>query len=189
MLRCAYVQLEIEGIMLDMEVDNKSDRSTKEECLWVAVIARAILDTKAESNKPYDLLMQSNAIEWFENDIDFVRVCWWAGLEPEYVRKLCKEFMGDDYMDLCKKLGNLYKGNRKGGVKRRLDDDDPIKEVQEEIQEEIEKITPKLSNLLQDYKMLSTALEKNPNNVFIQLSQQKVWNTYLQEFDRLRAMK
>lgn len=61
------------------------------QTLWIAVIVKAILDTKVTSGKSEKQIAKKEATEWlFAENPHFVTVCSLAGLHPERVRKLAK---------------------------------------------------------------------------------------------------
>lgn len=80
-------------ILLDeSEIDDMGygqPETPKEVNLWRAVLLRAIRDAigEFESKHPLNKAKQVIAQQWFyEADHDFVSVCNYAGLEPEYVQ-------------------------------------------------------------------------------------------------------
>lgn len=63
-----------------------------ENALWVAVITQAMMDALNRSRHPESLYHKHAAIEWLTGGgKDFAMVCSFAGLDPNYVRRMAKK--------------------------------------------------------------------------------------------------
>lgn len=63
-----------------------------EMALWAAVITQAMMDALSHSRNPEIIQHKHEAIRWLtENTRDFVTVCHFAGMNPDYVRKRAKQ--------------------------------------------------------------------------------------------------
>lgn len=59
--------------------------------LWAAVITQAMMDALSKSRNPETLYHKHEAIRWLtDNSKDFVMVCHFAGMDPDYVRRRAK---------------------------------------------------------------------------------------------------
>jgi len=63
-----------------------------EQAMWRAVITQALMDAASNSKKPEALYFKGEALHWLlEGGQDFSTVCYYAGLEPDYVRRMAKQ--------------------------------------------------------------------------------------------------
>lgn len=63
-----------------------------EQALWAAVITQAMMDALSQSRNPEARHHRQAAINWLTgNSKDFVMVCLFAGMDPDYVRKNAKK--------------------------------------------------------------------------------------------------
>src|SRR5947208_1331494 len=62
-----------------------------ETSLWVAVITQAMMDALSRCNNAEATYHKHEAIHWLTgNSRDFITVCLFAGLDPDYVRRKSK---------------------------------------------------------------------------------------------------
>jgi hypothetical protein len=63
-----------------------------ETALWVAVITQAMMDALSKSKTPEMRYHKYEAIRWLsDNSKDFVMVCYFADMDPDYVRRKAKK--------------------------------------------------------------------------------------------------
>lgn len=63
-----------------------------ETSLWVAVITQAMMDALSRSRHPEQQYHKQEALRWLtENSKDFHIVCYYAGMDPDYVRRKAKK--------------------------------------------------------------------------------------------------
>jgi len=63
-----------------------------ETALWIAVITQAMMDALSRSGNPEMRYHKDEAIRWLTgNSKDFIEVCFYAGLDPDYVRRKAKK--------------------------------------------------------------------------------------------------
>lgn len=62
-----------------------------ETTLWIAVITQALMDALSRSHHAEARYHKHEAMRWLtENTKDFITVCLYAGLDPDYVRQNAK---------------------------------------------------------------------------------------------------
>lgn len=60
-----------------------------EQAMWRAVIVQSLMDAASTSKKPELLVWKREAEVWLRgNTSDFYTVCYYAGLEPDFVREM-----------------------------------------------------------------------------------------------------
>ena len=63
-------------------------RKNSEAALWKAVIMQAVLDVMTNSERAADILAKKVANDWLNpKNANFIKVCSYAGLEPNWVIK------------------------------------------------------------------------------------------------------
>jgi hypothetical protein len=63
-----------------------------EIALWKAVILQALIDLQSNSRKKIANTYRIKALIWFNpNNSEFIQVCNWADLNPEYVYQKAKK--------------------------------------------------------------------------------------------------
>jgi hypothetical protein len=67
----------------------RNDRNQNPECaLWKAVIMQAVLDVMSNSKRASEILAKNTARDWLsEKNANFIKVCGYAGLSPNWVIK------------------------------------------------------------------------------------------------------
>ena len=69
---------------------------TAEQSIWKAVLLQAFVDLKSNSKKKIAKTYRMKSAIWFNlNNSDFVRICYLAGYEPEYVYKKANKIRRD----------------------------------------------------------------------------------------------
>jgi hypothetical protein len=67
-----------------------------EKALWVAVITQAMQDALNRATNAEALYHKHEATHWLtSNSKDFVTVCLFAGLDPDYVRRMAKRSLAN----------------------------------------------------------------------------------------------
>ena len=62
-----------------------------ERAIWRAVILQALMDASCMSGKKESQQAQQESLVWLRgNSADFATVCYYAGFEPEYVRRMVR---------------------------------------------------------------------------------------------------
>lgn len=62
-----------------------------EQAMWRGVITQALMDASSNSKKTEAIYFKGEALHWLlEGGQDFSIVCYYAGLEPDYVRRMAK---------------------------------------------------------------------------------------------------
>lgn len=71
--------------------DGPYNTARGETALWVAVITQAMMDALSRSRHPEQQHHKQAAINWLTgNSKDFFLVCYYAGMDPDYVRRKAK---------------------------------------------------------------------------------------------------
>lgn len=86
------------------ELENKISHTDGERALWQSVIMQAILDIMARPKKLRDKIERQKTISWFsENNEDFMNVCLFADLSPEFVMSGFKGIMKNNKTNIKSK--------------------------------------------------------------------------------------
>ncbi len=71
--------------------EGPSNPVAQEQALWRAVIVQALMDASCGSQKYEAIQARNEALIWLRGTSqDFSTVCYYAGFEPEFVRKMIK---------------------------------------------------------------------------------------------------
>lgn len=63
-----------------------------ERAVWRAVIVQALMDAACQSKKQENIQARNESLIWLRgNSLDFATVCYNAGFEPEYVRRMVRD--------------------------------------------------------------------------------------------------
>ena len=72
--------------------DQPYNTARREQALWRAVIVQALMDASCGSKKQEAQQAKQEAIVWLRgNSKDFMTVCYYAGFEPDYVRRMVRD--------------------------------------------------------------------------------------------------
>lgn len=92
------------------------DASLPEQALWRAVITQALMDAASNSKKPEAAYFRSEARHWLtENSQSFCDVCYLAGLDPDYTRRMAKKALARN----CKWRNEPGQGRKKKMLKQK----------------------------------------------------------------------
>jgi hypothetical protein len=62
-----------------------------ERAVWRAVIVQALMDASCQSKKKESQQAREESLVWLRGrSVDFATVCYYAGFEPEYVRRMIR---------------------------------------------------------------------------------------------------
>ena len=85
-----------------MEVALSNLKKSREEALWKAVILQAFVDLKNNSKKKLANTFRVKATLWFNlKNEDFITVCHYANLNPQYVWKRAEIIKNNNYNKYC----------------------------------------------------------------------------------------
>ncbi len=75
-----------------MWLEEAHNSARGENSMWVAVITQAMMDALSKCKKAESKYQKHEAIRWLsDNSKDFIDVCLYAGLNPDYVRRKAKK--------------------------------------------------------------------------------------------------
>lgn len=75
-----------ESYIIDNE--DKEEDLPAETAMWKSVILQSLIDVASNSKRSEDKLAKTKALNWLSIDSDdFVTVCYYASLDPEWVLK------------------------------------------------------------------------------------------------------
>lgn len=87
----------------DLDIYYKNNKNG-EQSLRRAVILQAFVDLKNNSKKKLANTFRVKATLWFnKKNKDFIRVCYFANLNPDYVLEKANKIKNYNYSKYCKK--------------------------------------------------------------------------------------